>query len=67
MLLPYGPFVLFPDWPDPAAFWIIGSFVLAYLAIRALGLAWRWLAFPPIVAGGGPGGNPRSWCCWRCW
>jgi len=46
-------FVLFV-WMPPLAvslLWVIGSFILAILAIRALKLPLWWVAFPPIVDG----------------
>ena len=45
------PFALFAWMPSPAVslIWIVGSFVLAWLAIRALRLPLWWVAFPPIV------------------
>jgi hypothetical protein len=45
------PFALFAFLPGivTSLIWIIGSAALAALAIRALRLAWWWLAFPPIV------------------
>jgi hypothetical protein len=48
--LAYAPFVPFPDW-FASAVWILGSFALAYLAIRAIGLKWWWITFWPIVDG----------------
>ncbi len=49
-LLVFGPFAFLPD-SIAAAIWVIGSFVLASLAIRALGFKWWWIAFWPIVDG----------------
>ncbi|MEO8438533.1 MAG: hypothetical protein ABI562_08720 [Chloroflexota bacterium] len=49
-LLAFVPFILLPD-SLVAAIWIVGSFTLAYLAIRALGLKWWWICFWPIVDG----------------
>lgn len=49
-LLAYVPFTLLPDWLT-ASIWIVGSFVLAFLAIRALGLKLWWISFWPIVDG----------------
>ncbi len=49
-LLPFVPFA----WMPPVVvslLWIIGSFVLAFFAIRALELPIWWMAFPPIVDG----------------
>jgi hypothetical protein len=49
-LLPFVPFA----WMPPVVVsltWIVGSFVLAWLAIRALALPIWWMAFPPIVDG----------------
>lgn len=45
------PFALFA-WMPPLAvslIWIVGSFVMAWLAVRALRLPIWWIAFPPIV------------------
>ena len=49
-LLPFVPFA----WMPPVVVslsWIVGSFILAWLAIRALKLPLWWMAFPPIVDG----------------
>jgi hypothetical protein len=49
-LLPFVPFA----WMPPlvvSLIWIVGSFVLAGAAIRALKLPLWWMAFPPIVDG----------------
>ena len=45
------PFALFAWMPSivVSLIWIVGSFVLAWLAIRALRLPIWWVAFPPIV------------------
>ena len=49
-LLAYAPFTPLPDWLV-VAIWIIGSFALAALAIRAIGFNWWWICFWPIVDG----------------
>ena len=49
-LLAFVPFV----WMPPlvvSLVWVIGSFILAVLAIRSLRLPLWWVAFPPIVDG----------------
>lgn len=55
-LLAFVPFI----WMPPLAVsivWILGSFGLAWLAIRSLGLPIWWMAFPPVVDGA-LAGNP---------
>jgi hypothetical protein len=49
-LLVFVPFVLLPDWLI-AVVWIVGSFLLAFLAIRTLALQWWWILFWPIMDG----------------
>ena len=49
-LLAFAPFTPLADWLV-AIIWVVGSFVLAYLAIRALGLPLWWIGFWPIVDG----------------
>jgi hypothetical protein len=49
-LLVYAPFTLLPDWLV-VQIWIIGSFALAFLAIRTIGFRWWWICFWPIVDG----------------
>jgi hypothetical protein len=49
-LLAFVPFI----WMPPLAvslLWIVGSFVLGWLAIRSLKLPIWWLAFPPLLDG----------------
>jgi hypothetical protein len=47
-LVPFIPFAFLPGFAT-SVIWIVGSIALAAMAIRALGLPWWWLAFPPIV------------------
>ncbi len=49
-LLAYVPFTPLPDWLV-VQIWVIGSFALAALAIRAIGFRWWWICFWPIVDG----------------
>jgi hypothetical protein len=49
-LLAYAPFTPLPD-ALISAIWIVGSFALAFLAVRAIGLRWWWICFWPIVDG----------------
>jgi hypothetical protein len=49
-LVAFIPFVIFPDWLV-SAMWVAGSFALAWLAIRAIGLPLWWIAFWPIMDG----------------
>ena len=49
-LLAFVPFTPLPD-ALVAAIWVLGSFALATLAIRALHLPWWWICFWPIVDG----------------
>ena len=61
-LLAFVPFV----WMPPlvvSLVWVIGSFILAVLAIRSLRLPLWWVAFPPIVDGALTA--TRMWRSWR--
>ncbi len=49
-LIPFAPFAFLPG-EVTVWFWIIGTLVMAILAIRSLGLPAWWIAFPPIVEG----------------
>lgn len=49
-LLPFAPFAFLPG-PVTSLVWIVGSFVLAALALRSLGAPMWWLVSWPIVDG----------------
>lgn len=55
-LLAFVPFIPFPDWLVTVA-WVMGSFALGLLAIKALRLPLWWICFWPIVDGA-MNGNP---------
>jgi hypothetical protein len=49
-LLAFVPFIWMPPFAV-SLLWIVGSFVLGWLAIRSLKLPIWWLAFPPLLDG----------------
>jgi hypothetical protein len=53
----FVPFALVPETAGLLVF-LLGSVALTLLALRALGLAWWWILFPPMMEGIGAG-NPH--------